>query len=151
MPATAASASSASPGMSAPPVAEFTFALLLSLARKVGLADRLLREGHWPKPQLGGPLLRGKVLGIVGAGNIGGRVGEMGAAWGMRGPRLRRPTRATPSRTALAGRGIALADFDEVVRACRLPDACTCRSTRSTHHMIDAARPGADAAAAPSW
>ena len=38
------------PGMSAPPVAEFTFALLLSLARKVNLADRLLREGHWPKP-----------------------------------------------------------------------------------------------------
>ena len=46
------------PGMSAPPVAEFTFALLLSLARKVNLADRLLREGHWPKPQLGGTLLQ---------------------------------------------------------------------------------------------
>jgi len=43
------------PGMSAPPVAEFTFALLLSLARKVTLADRLIREGHWPKPALGGP------------------------------------------------------------------------------------------------
>ena len=70
--------------MSAPPVAEFTFALLLSLARKVTLADRLLREGHWPKPTLGGPLLHGKTLGIVGAGNIGGLVGQMGASWGMR-------------------------------------------------------------------
>jgi len=72
------------PGMSAPPVAEFTFALLLSLARKVTVADRLLREGHWPKPQLGGHLLHGKTLGIMGAGNIGGLVGQMGAAWGMR-------------------------------------------------------------------
>ena len=67
-----------------PPVAEFTFALLLSLARKVTLADRLLREGDWPKPRLGGPLLHGKTLGIVGAGNIGGLVGQMGHAWGMR-------------------------------------------------------------------
>src|SRR3954453_11526631 len=72
------------PGSSAQPVAELTFALLLSLARKVTLADRLLREGHWPKAQLGGPLLAGKTIGIVGAGRIGGRVGEMAVAWGMR-------------------------------------------------------------------
>ncbi|MGH3996302.1 MAG: 3-phosphoglycerate dehydrogenase, partial [Pseudonocardiaceae bacterium] len=36
------------PGSSAQPVAEFTFALLLSLVRKVALADRQLRQGHWP-------------------------------------------------------------------------------------------------------
>jgi D-3-phosphoglycerate dehydrogenase / 2-oxoglutarate reductase len=40
------------PGMSAPPVAEFTFALLLSLARKVTLADSLIRQGrrHYRRP-----------------------------------------------------------------------------------------------------
>ncbi|MGH3982933.1 MAG: hypothetical protein ACRDST_09700, partial [Pseudonocardiaceae bacterium] len=48
------------PGSSAQPVAEFTFALLLCLVRKVTLADRQLRQGHWPKAQLGGPLLTGK-------------------------------------------------------------------------------------------
>ena len=102
------------PGMSAPPVAEFTFALLLSLARKVTVADRLLREGRWPKPTLGGPLLHGKTLGIVGAGNIGGLVGQMGAAWGMRAIGCV----ANPNDTVaqqLLGRGVRLADYDEVL------------------------------------
>jgi D-3-phosphoglycerate dehydrogenase len=102
------------PGMSAPPVAEFTFALLLSLARKVTVADRALREGHWPKPRLGGPLLHGKTLGVVGAGNIGGLVGQMGAAWGMRAIGCV----ANPNDTVaqqLLGRGVRLTDYDEVL------------------------------------
>jgi D-3-phosphoglycerate dehydrogenase len=102
------------PGSSAQPVAEFTFALLLSLVRKVSLADRQLRHGHWPKAQLGGPLLTGKTLGIVGAGRIGSRVGSMGAAWGMRvlgcvaghGPEVA---------AQLAAKGIELASFHRVV------------------------------------
>jgi D-3-phosphoglycerate dehydrogenase len=102
------------PGSSAQPVAELTFGLLLSLVRKVSLADRLLREGHWPKAQLGGPLLMGKTLGIIGAGNIGSRVGEMGAAWGMRALGcVENPGPAVA--TALAARGITLTDFDTVV------------------------------------
>jgi D-3-phosphoglycerate dehydrogenase len=102
------------PGMSAPPVAEFTFALLLSLARKVTVADRALRKGHWPKPTLGGPLLHGKTLGIVGAGNIGALVGQMGAAWGMRAIGCV----ANPNDTIaqqLLGRGVRLTGFDEVL------------------------------------
>jgi phosphoglycerate dehydrogenase-like enzyme len=71
------------PGPSARVVAEFTFALMLDLARNVSLADRLLRQGHWPKNALLGTLLRGKTLGIVGAGNIGSQVGELAAAWSM--------------------------------------------------------------------
>ena len=109
------------PGSSAQPVAELTFGLLLALVRKVALADRLLREGHWPKAQLGGPLLAGKTLGIVGAGRIGSRVGEMGAAWGMRAHRLRGQARARRSADALAERGVTLTDFDTVVRRGRLP------------------------------
>src|SRR5690349_7417938 len=102
------------PGMSAPPVAEFTFALLLGLARKVPLADRLLREGHWPKPQLGGALLHGKTLGVIGAGNIGGLVGQMGAAWGMRVlGSVDVPYRSVAQ--DLLGRGITLADNERVL------------------------------------
>jgi phosphoglycerate dehydrogenase-like enzyme len=101
-------------GMSAAPVAEMTFALLLCLARKVVVADRLLRQGRWPKPDLGGPLLQGKTLGVVGAGNIGARVGEMGSAWGMRVLGcVASPNDA--ARQALAARGITLVDFDAVV------------------------------------
>ncbi|CAA9237623.1 MAG: D-3-phosphoglycerate dehydrogenase [uncultured Blastococcus sp.] len=124
------------PGSSAQPVAELTFALLLSLARKVTLADRLLREGHWPKATLGGPLLAGKTLGIIGAGRIGSRVGEMGAAWGMRALGcVDRPSPAVAS--ALAGRGVTLTDFDTVVTesdflCLHLP------LDEHTHHIVDA-------------
>jgi phosphoglycerate dehydrogenase-like enzyme len=124
------------PGSSAQPVAELTFGLLLSLIRKVSLADRLLREGHWPKAQLGGPLLAGKTLGIVGAGRIGSRVGEMGAAWGMRAIGcVAEPSPAVA--TALAARGITLTDFDRVVvesdfLCLHLP------LNEHTHHLIDA-------------
>lgn len=133
------------PGMSAPPVAEFTFALLLSLARKVSLADRLLREGHWPKPQLGGSLLRGKTLGVVGAGNIGGLVGEMGHAWGLRVLGcVAHPHQDVARR--LLGRGIELVDFKDIVAEA---DFLTLHVPldESTFHMVDAAvlgrmRPG---------
>lgn len=124
------------PGSSAQPVAELTFGLLLSLVRKVSLADRLLREGHWPKSQLGGPLLTGKTLGIVGAGNIGARVGEMGAAWGMRSIGcVANPTSEVAA--SLAARGVGLTDFDTVVAesdflCLHLP------LDEQTHHLIDA-------------
>jgi phosphoglycerate dehydrogenase-like enzyme len=124
------------PGSSAQPVAEFTFALLLSLVRKVVLADRQLRQGHWPKAQLGGPLLTGKTLGIVGAGRIGSRVGEMGAAWGMRVIGCVASSTAA-AQARLAARGIMLASFDTVVAEADF----LCLHVpldEATRHMIDA-------------
>jgi D-3-phosphoglycerate dehydrogenase / 2-oxoglutarate reductase len=125
------------PGSSAQPVAELTFGLLLSLVRKVALADRLLRQGHWPKAQLGGPLLAGKTLGIVGVGRIGSRVGEMGAAWGMRAIGCVDRVDAAVT-TSLAGRGIALTDFDTVVAESDFLCLHLPLDTR-THHLVDAA------------
>ena len=72
------------PGPGAKAVAELSFALMLALARKVVEADRLTRQGHWAKSEMTGYLLTGKVLGVVGAGNIGSLVAHMGAAWGMK-------------------------------------------------------------------
>jgi D-3-phosphoglycerate dehydrogenase len=124
------------PGSSSQPVAELTFGLLLALVRKVVLADRLLREGHWPKPELGGPLLSGRTLGIVGAGRIGSRVGAMGTAWGMRALGcVDRPGPAVAA--ALAEKGITLTDFDTVVAQAdflclHLP------LDDVTHHIVDA-------------
>lgn len=133
------------PGMSAPPVAELTFALLLALARKVTIADGLVRSGHWPKQQLAGPLLRGKVLGVVGAGNIGSLVGEMGRAWGMQVLGCVANPESAHARQ-LAQRGITLATFDDVVSEA---DFLTLHVPldETTHHMVDAAvmarmRPG---------
>ena len=123
------------PGMSAAPVAEMTFALLLALARKVVLADQQLRRGHWPKADLGGPLLRGKTLGVLGAGNIGGLVGEMGTAWGMQVLGcVGEPTEGV--RRSLAARGITLTDMDTVVAE---SDFVTLHVPldESTHHLVD--------------
>ena len=72
------------PGPGAQAVAEMTFAHMLGLARQVPLADRLLRQGRWAKGELDAYNLHGKTLGIIGLGSIGTRVGELGAAWGMR-------------------------------------------------------------------
>jgi phosphoglycerate dehydrogenase-like enzyme len=123
------------PGMSAQPVAELTFALLLAVARKVVLADRLLREGHWPKPTLGGPLLHGKTLGVVGAGNIGGRVGEMAAAWGLQALGcVANPGRAIAE--SLKRRGIELTTFERVVSESDFVSLHVPLDA-STQHMID--------------
>jgi D-3-phosphoglycerate dehydrogenase len=64
-------------------VAEMAFALMLALARNLREADWLTRQGRWAKHELQGYLLAGKILGIVGTGNIGSRVGELAGAFGM--------------------------------------------------------------------
>ncbi|MCZ6892548.1 MAG: hydroxyacid dehydrogenase [Gammaproteobacteria bacterium] len=100
------------PGATA--VAELSFALMLGLARKLRVADNLLRQGRWAKHELTGHGFVGKTLGIVGAGNIGTRVGRMGAAWGMKVLGcVRTPT--TERRRRLAAQGIELADLDAVL------------------------------------
>lgn len=96
-------------------VAELAFALMLSLARQIPQADALLRKGHWAKSELNGCLLRDKVLGIIGCGNIGTCVGEMGVAWGMQVIGcVDDPSPAVAER--LAARKIRLAGFDDVLR-----------------------------------
>lgn len=72
------------PGPGAKAVAELSFAYMLALARNVSEANRLTQQGHWAKNELTGYLLTGKVLGVVGVGNIGSRVAHLGAAWGMK-------------------------------------------------------------------
>jgi D-3-phosphoglycerate dehydrogenase len=102
----------AEPGAQA--VAEMSFALMLGLSRNLLRADLLTRQGRWAKEQLSGSSLAGKVLGIVGAGNIGSRVGELGAAWSMKPIGcVESPSPAIAA--ALRSRGISLVSFDEVI------------------------------------
>ncbi|GBD10542.1 Glycerate dehydrogenase [bacterium HR23] len=65
-------------------VAEFTFALILALARKLLPADASLRQGRWEQEALGGLGLRGKTLGVVGLGGVGSQVARLARAFGMR-------------------------------------------------------------------
>ncbi len=103
------------PQPSAKAVAEMAIALMLALCRNIRIADGLLRQGHWAKHQLESHLLHGKVLGIVGAGNIGSHVGQLGAALGMKPLGcVEKPTTAVIAE--LRSKGIRNATFDEVVR-----------------------------------
>jgi phosphoglycerate dehydrogenase-like enzyme len=61
-----------SPGTNAFAVAEHTLGLMLNLLHNISLCDRKLREGTWYKN--GGNCLSGKVIAVVGVGNVGLRV-----------------------------------------------------------------------------
>ena len=62
--------------------AELTWGLLiLGLMRRIPREDRATREGAWQVSL--GPSLEGKVLGVVGLGNLGSQVATVGRAFQM--------------------------------------------------------------------
>ena len=65
-------------------VAEHTFALILAISRKIIESFERTRKGDFSLEGLRGFELKGKTLGIIGAGKIGRRVAEIAKAFGMR-------------------------------------------------------------------
>ncbi|MFW5905177.1 MAG: hydroxyacid dehydrogenase [bacterium] len=125
------------PGPSSQAVAEFTLGLVLALSRRIVEADAHLQRGRWPKHELGGHLISGKAMGVVGAGRIGRRVGEMGALLGMRVLGcVEHPT--TERAEALAEKGITMADFDTVVGQAEVLTVHTPLTPRTTGLIGDA-------------
>ncbi len=124
------------PTPSAQAVAEMAFAFMLAMSRRLFEADRSMREGRWAKYELYGTLLSGKVLGIVGAGNTGSRVGEVGATWGMEV--MGCVERPSPERAnALDEKGIRLTDFDEIISTADYVSVHVPYKD-STHHLFNA-------------
>jgi len=75
------------PGVLTDATADFTWTLLLALARNVAAGDAVVRNGRfhgWDPLFLLGADLAGKTLGIVGAGRIGTAVAERSAGWKMK-------------------------------------------------------------------
>lgn len=67
--------------------ADFTWALILAVTRRLSEGERLLRRGEWKGWALDflpGSEVRGKQLGIVGFGRIGRAVAERAEVFGMR-------------------------------------------------------------------
>jgi glyoxylate reductase len=67
-------------------VADFTWALILAISRRLAEGDRLVRRGEWKGwafDRLLGTGLRGKQLGLVGAGRIARAVAARASAFGM--------------------------------------------------------------------
>ena len=65
------------------PAAELSFALLMALARKLPAAVHHVKEGGWTREQFPGVMLRGKRLGLVGCGRIGGWMARYARAFDM--------------------------------------------------------------------
>jgi phosphoglycerate dehydrogenase-like enzyme len=70
------------PGMTAPIVAEHALALMLATARRVVFQTTQLRKGIWKTPD--NLYLRGRTLGVIGAGPIGMEMARLGKAIGMK-------------------------------------------------------------------
>ena len=71
------------PGANAVAVAELVVCLMVSLARKVAVANATMHAGKWDKKNLQGTELRAKTLGILGLGRVGLEVARRARAFGM--------------------------------------------------------------------
>lgn len=73
------------PGSTTMAVAEHAVMLMLGVARRIARFDRETKSGNWAFRNSAGMTteLRGKTLGILGLGDIGRRIGELGQAFGM--------------------------------------------------------------------
>jgi len=65
-------------------VAEYTFALMLGITRKIVEAHQSVEDGEFSPEGLTGVDLEGKTLGIIGLGNIGQNVAHIAKAFGMK-------------------------------------------------------------------
>jgi glyoxylate reductase len=112
-------------------VADFTWALILAITRRLAEGERLLRRGGWKGWAFDfmlGTELRGKQLGIVGFGRIGQAVAARAAGFGMR--------------VAYSGRrdlGLTGAEFMSLDRLLNSSDVVSLHVPLSndTRHLID--------------
>ena len=63
--------------------AEHAMAMMLSLARHIPQANSSTRSGKWEKSRFMGVELTGKLLGLIGAGNIGSIVAKKAIGYGL--------------------------------------------------------------------
>ncbi len=107
-------------GYSSDSVAQLTFALLLELVLHVGRHNASVQAGDWVRSAdfsyTKSPLieLAGKTLGLVGYGDIGGRVAAIGRAFGMRVLVNRRNTDEPEDGITLVDRKTLFAESDVV-------------------------------------
>ncbi|MEY7971254.1 2-hydroxyacid dehydrogenase [Saccharomonospora xinjiangensis] len=134
------------PGVLTDATADLTFGLLLSVTRRLGEGERLLRARRPWRFDLGfllGAGLQGKTLGIVGLGQIGTAVARRARAFGMRIVYTGRRRAETSVERELDARYVPL---DELLCSSDVV-SLHCPLTPQTRHLIDA---GALAAMKPT-
>jgi D-3-phosphoglycerate dehydrogenase / 2-oxoglutarate reductase len=114
------------PGANAQAVAEYCFAATFELMRRLALADRTLRTSGWGTARsLSDSALElgGRTLGVVGVGNIGRRVAQIGrAGFGMRVLGTARRPETLPADVVPAAIEELFAQSDIIVLSCPLTD-----------------------------
>lgn len=113
-------------------VADLTFALLLSLARKVPQIDATLRKSGWFRPVSSD--VWGKTLGIFGLGRIGQAVAKRAKGFDMR---ILVNTRQ-PADAVVRAAGITVCSKEELLAEADFV-SLHCTLHQDTKHMIDAA------------
>ncbi|CAB3814515.1 NAD(P)-dependent oxidoreductase [Achromobacter animicus] len=122
-------------GANAASVAEMTFALLLSLVKRLGESEAALRAGTAvSREALMGHEIEGRVIGIVGIGEIGRRVARIATGFGMKviayDPLL--------TDAQIAERGAAPVSFDALLEQADIV-SLHCPLNAVTRGMVDAA------------
>ena len=111
--------------------ADFTWALILAITRRLGEGERVLRAGAWGGWALDymlGMELRGKQLGLVGVGRIGRAVADKAPAFGMTVAYTARTTADVPNATPMTlDRLLSTSDIVSL----------HCPITPETKHLID--------------
>ncbi len=72
------------PGQNSNAAAELALGHIFALSRHIAKGHRGIMDGKWEKKQLRGREVKGKTLGIVGMGNIGAILAELGAGVKMK-------------------------------------------------------------------
>ncbi len=119
-------------------VADFTWAMILAITRRMSEGERVVRAGQWKGWALDfmlGSELRGKQLGLVGVGRIGRAVAQRAPAFGMRvAYASRRPIEAGSE-----GPGLRDAEAMSLDRLLNTSDVVSLHVplTPETTHLID--------------
>jgi phosphoglycerate dehydrogenase-like enzyme len=118
------------------PVAVAAMTLILALAHKLLIKDRLTREGRWSeKLDHMGMGLTGRTLGVIGLGNIGRELCVLARPFGMR--LIGFDPNVTPE--AAQASGAELVPLEPLLRAADFVCVC-CALTAETRHLLSAER-----------
>jgi glyoxylate reductase len=123
------------PGVLTEATADFAFAMILAISRRISEAERFLRQRRfygWDPMLMLGSELKGKTLGIIGAGRIGSAVARRAAGFDLnlvytdtkKNPQIEKKFKAVQM------------DLDELIKC---SDFITIHVplTRATHHLIN--------------
>jgi phosphoglycerate dehydrogenase-like enzyme len=119
-------------GYRSTPTIEFTWALILAMARNIPLENQSLRLGGWQVSL--GEELSGKTLGLLGLGRVGSTVGSIGRAFGMNVVAWSQNLTAERAQEA----GVKRVTKDELFSSADFLSVHVRLSAR-THHLVGAA------------